>query len=241
MAHDLRLGKRTVNGSFNSKEVPRQVDVSLRSEPRAMSEFVLIVDSHCYAEQKLPSQERLPFLFAIGTFQVVTIPDPGAGTVITCISSRDPGMAERAIKFFYHFDASARNPRAESDYCVMGKDIGRRLTDHRSENSESQSILLVLQQPWSSRGGAGGAVQDFPPLQYCSTTERAIFEQIGVSTRDRKLSQCNMRLTTCLDQHFQVRNPSIFQSQPLLSLALFNRRRNQLPIIWRSCSSEELD
>jgi hypothetical protein len=40
-----------------------------------MSEVVSIVDNHCYAEQKFPSQERLPFLFFVGTFQVVAIPD----------------------------------------------------------------------------------------------------------------------------------------------------------------------
>jgi hypothetical protein len=51
MVHDLGLAKRTVNGSFNSKEVPRQVDLRLRSEPRAMREVVSIVDNHCYAAE----------------------------------------------------------------------------------------------------------------------------------------------------------------------------------------------
>ncbi len=58
----MGLAKRTVNGSFNSKEVPRQVDVKLRSEPRAMSEVVSIVDNHRYSEQKFASQEKTAFL-----------------------------------------------------------------------------------------------------------------------------------------------------------------------------------
>jgi hypothetical protein len=78
MAHDLGWGKRAVNGSIKIERgfAPSRFEIEKRTTCPEPSRS--IVNNHCYAEQKFPSQKKGTFLFVIGTFQVVTMTDSRA-------------------------------------------------------------------------------------------------------------------------------------------------------------------
>ena len=75
--------------ALKSTEVSLQVDVRLRSGPRALSQVASIVYNQYCTEQKFSINKKTTSLIVIGTFQVVAIPDSRAGLVVTCTNSRD--------------------------------------------------------------------------------------------------------------------------------------------------------